>query len=426
MGCFNSKEAKKPLEKTDSTEVAKPLRKTDSQKSKSSSKRSKSGSKWSKSVECSNNEKSTQNKSVSDDSMPRETSQNSITNENFSMTEIQERINSEASDFSTKVPLTPNNSFSDFHARGDSTSASEIGDGHTPMSTSLRKKLKDKLVTRKAMSLSLPVEPKSVDLHTSPDLTREEMVEWKTPNTGFEKLLASDAGKKLFHKFLKKEFSSENLQFWVECEKLKSIPDGKPFKDHVDVIFKIYLMPSALEEVSLEGRVKESLMKNRANPERTIFDEAQTKIYSLMHRDSFPRFLNSKVFKEALAKFPSSPPVVSEETDILRRESLEGHQEVSVFTQLGVCTDALLLLAEQGQASTPTEDTDKPKPSPLTEEAKEIIATCSIEAPTEHKTVKDNSGREKVDTKEGNAVSNTDNSNSRDGKKDAKEDRRGQ
>ena len=91
-----------------------------------------------------------------------------------------------------------------------------------------------------------------------------------------------------------------------------------------------------------------------------------------------------------------------------------------MFTKLGMCTDALLQLADQGTPSTSTLDTDRSKTPPLTKEAKEIIASCSIEAPTEHKTVKD-SDREKED----NALTNRNNSNSKEGKKDAKEDIKG-
>merc|ERR1712110_165045 len=159
-------------------------------------------------------------------------------------------------------------------------------------------------------------------------LTKEMMLEWKTPNVGFERLLATKAGRKLFDNFLRKEFSSENLQFWIACEKLKSITEEKKFSDHVDVIFKIYIDPSALDEISLEGRVKSSLRKKKENPTRDIFEEAQTKIYSLMHRDSFPRFLISKDYKDALLQFgpisPDSPSSDGEEPKFPRSSDLEG------------------------------------------------------------------------------------------------------
>ena len=41
--------------------------------------------------------------------------------------------------------------------------------------------------------------------------------------------------------------------------------------------------------MSLDAEVKEKLMNERKNPSENIFDEAQSKIYSLMHRDSFAR-----------------------------------------------------------------------------------------------------------------------------------------
>ncbi|CAF4210308.1 unnamed protein product, partial [Rotaria magnacalcarata] len=42
---------------------------------------------------------------------------------------------------------------------------------------------------------------------------------------GFEKLLNDEMGLHVFTEFLKKEFSQENIQFWIECEKLKKLSD---------------------------------------------------------------------------------------------------------------------------------------------------------------------------------------------------------
>ncbi len=43
---------------------------------------------------------------------------------------------------------------------------------------------------------------------------------------GFEKLLNDEMGLHVFTEFLKKEFSQENIQFWIECEKLKTLSDS--------------------------------------------------------------------------------------------------------------------------------------------------------------------------------------------------------
>ena len=133
------------------------------------------------------------------------------------------------------------------------------------------------------------------------------MLEWKTPNVGFDKLLSTDAGRQLFGSFLEKEFSSENLKFWIACEQLKEIKEASQFSNQVEAIFNNYIDPSALDEVlwsfpfftaykfppqiSLKGCVKESLHTKKENPPRDIFEAAQSDTYSLMHMDSFPRYL---------------------------------------------------------------------------------------------------------------------------------------
>jgi len=134
-------------------------------------------------------------------------------------------------------------------------------------------------------------------------LTKEAMLEWKTPNVGFDKLLSTEAGRELFGSFLEKEFSSENLKFWIACQQLKQVKEASQFNRRVEDIFNKYIDPSALDEISLKGCVKESLQTKKENPPRDIFEEAQSDTYSLMHMDSFPRFLSSRDYKEAFLQF---------------------------------------------------------------------------------------------------------------------------
>jgi regulator of G-protein signaling len=42
-------------------------------------------------------------------------------------------------------------------------------------------------------------------------------------------------------------------------------------------------------------------------PTPHMFDEAQMQIYTLMHRDSYPRFVNSEVYRK-MAKLNNSVP----------------------------------------------------------------------------------------------------------------------
>ena len=55
-----------------------------------------------------------------------------------------------------------------------------------------------------------------------------------------------------------------------------------------------------LRQVSLDSRVRETINRSMAEPSRNIFDDAQLQIYTLMHRDSYPRFMNSTLYKDLL------------------------------------------------------------------------------------------------------------------------------
>ncbi|XP_006900597.1 PREDICTED: regulator of G-protein signaling 20 [Elephantulus edwardii] len=52
--------------------------------------------------------------------------------------------------------------------------------------------------------------------------------------------------------------------------------------------------------VSLDSRVREVINRNMLEPSQHIFDDAQLQIYTLMHRDSYPRFMNSSLYKDLL------------------------------------------------------------------------------------------------------------------------------
>lgn len=48
----------------------------------------------------------------------------------------------------------------------------------------------------------------------------------------------------------------------------------------------------------MDSRVREIVNRNMKDPTPHTFDEAQLQIYTLMHRDSYPRFVNSSYYKK--------------------------------------------------------------------------------------------------------------------------------
>lgn len=53
-----------------------------------------------------------------------------------------------------------------------------------------------------------------------------------------------------------------------------------------------------LPQINIDFSTRDLISKNIAEPTRKCFDEAQKLIYSLMAKDSFPRFLKSEIYKE--------------------------------------------------------------------------------------------------------------------------------
>jgi len=60
------------------------------------------------------------------------------------------------------------------------------------------------------------------------------------------------------------------------------------------------LLYFTLLQVSLDGRVRDVIGKNLLNPTNHAFDDAQSQIFTLMQRDSYPRFLASRTFVSLL------------------------------------------------------------------------------------------------------------------------------
>lgn len=72
---------------------------------------------------------------------------------------------------------------------------------------------------------------------------------------------------------------------------------------------KFYLSHSLyLLQVSLDSRVREIVNRNMVEPTPHTFDDAQLQIYTLMHRDSYPRFVNSEIYRRVARLNSSSPP----------------------------------------------------------------------------------------------------------------------
>ncbi|XP_039604177.1 regulator of G-protein signaling 17 [Polypterus senegalus] len=135
-------------------------------------------------------------------------------------------------------------------------------------------------------------------------ITLQEVISW---GQNFEKMMSTSTGRNVFREFLRSEYSEENLLFWLACEDLKNEQNSKVVEEKARTIYEDYVSILSPKEVSLDSRVREAINRNLKEPNSNMYDEAQLQIYTLMHRDSFPRFLNSPVYKSLLAKMSEIP-----------------------------------------------------------------------------------------------------------------------
>lgn len=160
-----------------------------------------------------------------------------------------------------------------------------------------KKKTRYSLFRKSKRHQSLVAEPEP---EPESPLTSSMLASWLEAGSGLENLLSSRLGVTTFRDFLSSEFSTENLDFWLACRLLET-GERMSLGDRVEAIFSQFVVAGSPQEVSLDSRVREKLVQMREEPSRDMFKEAQAKIFTLMYRDSFPRFLASSMFKELQA-----------------------------------------------------------------------------------------------------------------------------
>uniref|UniRef100_A0A8D8Q0L3 Regulator of G-protein signaling loco n=2 Tax=Cacopsylla melanoneura TaxID=428564 RepID=A0A8D8Q0L3_9HEMI len=151
-------------------------------------------------------------------------------------------------------------------------------------------------------------------MHESPE--RSSVSSWAS---SFEKLLYDPTGLHMFAEFLKKEFSHENIYFWVACEKFQAILDCDQRRRLAQEIFNKHLASGASEPVNVDSQAMQKTQEQlELGAETNLFQETQKQIFNLMKFDSYPRFLKSDLYKDCLLK-----EISGEEVTYTKDEALE-------------------------------------------------------------------------------------------------------
>ncbi|KAM6962805.1 regulator of G-protein signaling 16 [Aplochiton taeniatus] len=132
--------------------------------------------------------------------------------------------------------------------------------------------------------------------------TPEECLKWRD---SFEKLLSNKHGLRAFTAFLVSEFSEENIAFYFACEDFKNTKSASELAAKAQRIYDEFIGADAPREINIDHEACDTTKDNLKALTSSCFDLAQYRIYMLMTKDCYPRFLRSPAYRE-LTSQPST------------------------------------------------------------------------------------------------------------------------
>ncbi|CAG9860594.1 unnamed protein product [Phyllotreta striolata] len=116
-----------------------------------------------------------------------------------------------------------------------------------------------------------------------------------------EELVSDPTGLQEFTNYLRKEYSHENIRFWMAVQDLRRSAQSQ-IAWKVQEIFDEFLAPGAPCEINIDGKTMEKVQQEMKTPTRFTFDSAQEHVYTLLlKKDCYPRFIRSEYYKNLLA-----------------------------------------------------------------------------------------------------------------------------
>ncbi|XP_058800404.1 regulator of G-protein signaling 9 isoform X2 [Phymastichus coffea] len=116
-----------------------------------------------------------------------------------------------------------------------------------------------------------------------------------------EELMSDPTGLQEFTNYLRKEYSHENIRFWLAVKDLRHSNQAY-INDKVNEIFREFLAPGAPCEINIDGKTMERVHQEMKNPSRFTFDAAAEHVYTLLlKKDCYPRFVRSDHYRNLMA-----------------------------------------------------------------------------------------------------------------------------
>ncbi|XP_066510398.1 regulator of G-protein signaling 3-like [Hoplias malabaricus] len=180
----------------------------------------------------------------------------------------------------------------------------------------IKKKKKSKNLAKDMKNRLTFLRKKNSDRHGSnPAYKLEKVFKWDKPTPeealkwgeSLDLLLSHKYGLAAFRSFLQTEYSEENLDFWLACEDYRRIKSLSKMASRAKKIYADYISIQSCKEVNLDSYTREQTKENMGSISADCFDLAQGRIYGLMEKDPYPRFLRSDIYLDLThQKRPSS------------------------------------------------------------------------------------------------------------------------
>ncbi|KAG6452727.1 hypothetical protein O3G_MSEX007743 [Manduca sexta] len=117
-----------------------------------------------------------------------------------------------------------------------------------------------------------------------------------------EELVSDPTGLQEFTSFLRKEYSHENIRFWLAVMDLRR-SSTKQIPKKLEEICEEFLKPGAPCEINIDGATAERVAEGLRTGSRYALDHAADHVYGLLlKKDCYPRFIRSDHFQRLLAE----------------------------------------------------------------------------------------------------------------------------
>ncbi|KHJ75389.1 regulator of G protein signaling domain protein, partial [Oesophagostomum dentatum] len=120
-----------------------------------------------------------------------------------------------------------------------------------------------------------------------------------------QELVKDPIGRQVLETFLESEFSSENIRFWIAIQDLKYSPNDQ-IDQKTERIYEEFLAPGAPAQVNVDSRTLDQTLDclqkaTNASTRRHAFTHSEEHVFTLMAKDSYPRFVRSQIYKGVLS-----------------------------------------------------------------------------------------------------------------------------